>query len=186
MSYMKGDLLTKTRKLVKGLAKTEPLWLKPMLKAPPVVFPRSDGKVKPICLPEDVYVNKFYQKNPESKYEDPIKLTSFSPIPARVFAGRVLELKEHGVREEEAISIADMEYRGERKSKKQAHKRLRKIAHDLGKRPSPNPYPSAMKEIQAEERPHVRDRFFNPQILEIAMRLKEERAADMRERFGGR
>ena len=32
MSYMKGDLLTKTRNLVKGLAKTEPLWLKAMEK----------------------------------------------------------------------------------------------------------------------------------------------------------
>lgn len=30
MSYMKGDLLTKTRKLVKGLAKAEPRWLKAM------------------------------------------------------------------------------------------------------------------------------------------------------------
>lgn len=32
MLYMKGDLLTKTRNLVKGLAKTEPLWLKAMEK----------------------------------------------------------------------------------------------------------------------------------------------------------
>ena len=30
MSFMKGDLLTKTRKLVKGLAKAEPVWLKAM------------------------------------------------------------------------------------------------------------------------------------------------------------
>lgn len=30
MSFMKGDLLTKTRRLVKGLAKAEPLWLKAM------------------------------------------------------------------------------------------------------------------------------------------------------------
>lgn len=30
MSFMKGDLLTKTRKLVKGLAKAEPIWLKAM------------------------------------------------------------------------------------------------------------------------------------------------------------
>ncbi|KAL2903997.1 Fructose-1 6-bisphosphatase class 3 [Bienertia sinuspersici] len=186
MSYMKGDLLTKTRKLVKGLAKTEPRWLKPMEKAPPVVFPRSDGKVKPISLPEDVYVNKFYQKHPESKYEDPIKLTSFSPVPARIFAGRMLELKEQGVREEEAMAIADMEYRGEKKAKKQAYKRLKEIARIQGKRLPPNPYPSAIKEIQAEERPYVRDRFFNPHILDIVKKLKEERAADMRERFGGR
>jgi hypothetical protein len=30
MSYMRGDLLTKTRKLVKGLAKPAPTWLKAM------------------------------------------------------------------------------------------------------------------------------------------------------------
>lgn len=30
MSFMRGDLLTKTRKLVKGLAKAKPLWLKAM------------------------------------------------------------------------------------------------------------------------------------------------------------
>lgn len=30
MSFMKGNLLTKTRKLVKGLAKAEPTWLKAM------------------------------------------------------------------------------------------------------------------------------------------------------------
>lgn len=186
MSYMKGDLLTKTRKLVKGLAKTEPLWLKPMEKAPPVVFPRSAGKVMPISLPEDVYVDKFYQKHPESKYEDPIKLTSFSPVPARIFAGRVLELKHQGVKEEEAMAIADMEYRAEKKGKKQAYKRLKQIARIVGEKLPPNPYPSAIKEIQAEERPYVRERFFDPQILDIAKRIKEERLADMQERFGPR
>jgi hypothetical protein len=30
MSYMRGDLLTKMRKLVKGLARPEPRWLKAM------------------------------------------------------------------------------------------------------------------------------------------------------------
>jgi hypothetical protein len=30
MSFMKGDLLTRTKKLVKGFAKAEPVWLKAM------------------------------------------------------------------------------------------------------------------------------------------------------------
>lgn len=30
MSFMRGDLFTKTRKLVKGLAKSKPIWLKAM------------------------------------------------------------------------------------------------------------------------------------------------------------
>ena len=48
-----------------------------MLRAPPVVFPHSDGKVKPINLPEDVYIKKFFGMHPESKYEDPIKYVLF-------------------------------------------------------------------------------------------------------------
>ncbi|CAI9765743.1 unnamed protein product [Fraxinus pennsylvanica] len=73
MSYMRGDLLSKTRKLVKGLAKSEPVWLKAMEKAPPATFPRAENKLKPISLPEDVYISKFFQKHPDSKHEDTIK-----------------------------------------------------------------------------------------------------------------
>ncbi|RRT53204.1 hypothetical protein GW17_00034999 [Ensete ventricosum] len=87
MSYMRGDLLSKTRKLVKGLAKPTPAWLKPMeeyaplsfllpaelTKAPPVTFPRTDGKIKKIELPEDVYIKRFFKKHPDSLYHDAIK-----------------------------------------------------------------------------------------------------------------
>ncbi|RVW77988.1 hypothetical protein CK203_048249 [Vitis vinifera] len=76
MSFMKGDLLARTRKLVKGLAKAEPVWLKAMERAPPPTFPRPDGKVKKISLPEDFYIQKFFQKHPDSKYEDAIKYCS--------------------------------------------------------------------------------------------------------------
>ncbi|GAB4844413.1 hypothetical protein Ancab_037777 [Ancistrocladus abbreviatus] len=185
MSYMRGDLLTKTKKLVKGLAKAEPLWLKAMEQAPPATFPRSDGKIKPIILPEDVYIKKFYQKHPDSKHDDAIKFNSFNPVPARVFAWRVLELKEQGVSENEAMAVADMEFRAEKKAKKQAYARLKQIARLQGKKPPPNPYPSAIKEIQAEERKYVRDRFFNPKILDIVKKMKEEREVAMQDRFGG-
>lgn len=43
------------------------------LRAPPPTFPRVDGTIKTISLPEDVYVKKFFQKHPDSKYEDAIK-----------------------------------------------------------------------------------------------------------------
>ncbi|KAG7032230.1 hypothetical protein SDJN02_06273 [Cucurbita argyrosperma subsp. argyrosperma] len=185
MSFMKGDLLTRTRKLVKGLAKAEPIWLKAMEQAPPPTFPRIDGTIKTITLPEDVYVEKFFQKHPDSKYEDAIKFCSFDPPPARIFGLRVLELKEQGVSEEEAMAVANMEYRAEKKAKKKAYSRLKQIARLQGKKPPPNPYPSAIKEIQAEERKFVRDRFFNPKIKEIAQRLKEERAAEMQDRMRG-
>lgn len=183
MSFMKGDLLTRTRKLVKGLAKAEPVWLKAMEQAPPVTFPRADSKIKPISLPEDVYITKFFKKHPDSKHEDAFKFVGFDPPPARLFGWRVLELKEQGVSEEEAMAVADMEYRMEKKGKKKAYARLKQIARLQGKKPPPNPYPSAIKEIQAEERKFVRDRFFNPDILNIVEKLKEQKAVEMQDRM---
>ncbi|CAD5191420.1 uncharacterized protein LOC135584870 [Musa acuminata AAA Group] len=182
MSYMRGDLLSKTRKLVKGLAKPTPVWLKPMEEAPPVTFPRTDGKIKKIELPEDVYIKRFFKKYPDSLYHDAIKISGFDPPPARVFAWRVLELKDQGVDEEEAMAVADMEYRAEKKAKKKAYSELKQIARLQGKKPPPNPYPSAIKEIQAEEKKLVRDRFFNPKILEIVQKMKAEMAAEREEK----
>ncbi|KAG6402169.1 hypothetical protein SASPL_139044 [Salvia splendens] len=195
MSFMKGDLLSKTRKLVKGFAKTEPVWLRSMEKAPPATFPHAQNKLRQITLPEDTYVNKFYQKHPDSKFEDPIKcrfvyrlvnelakVSSFDPPAAREFAWRVLELKEQGVDEIDAMAVADTEYRAERKARKQAYARLKQISKLQGKRLPPNPCPSAVKEIQAEERKLIKDRFFNPQSRKIVERLKEERDAMLMDR----
>lgn len=72
-----------------------------------------------------------------------------------------------------------MEYLAEKKAKKKAYGRLKQIARLQGKRLPPNPYPSPIKEIQAEERKYVRDRFFNPKILEL---VKQKKAESM-ERF---
>lgn len=74
-----------------------------------------------------------------------------------------------------------MEYVAEKKAKKKAYARLKQIARLQGKRPPPNPYPCPIKEIQAEERRYVRDRFFNPKVLELVKQKKAESA----ERFGG-
>lgn len=78
-----------------------------------------------------------------------------------------------------------MEYRMERKGKKMAYSRLKKIARLQGKKPPPNPYPSAVKEIQAEEKKYVRDRFFNPRIRQILRKLQEEHAAERQDRVRG-
>ncbi|WJX49980.1 hypothetical protein P8452_36347 [Trifolium repens] len=166
MSFMKGDLLSRTRKLVKGLAKAEPVWLKAMEQAPPATFPQPQGKIQTITLPEDVYVKRF---------------SAIEPPPSRLFALRVLDLKEQGIGEEEAMDVADMEYQAEKKAKKKAYARLKQIARLQGKRLPPNPYPCPIKEIQAEERKYVRDRFFDPKILEIVKQNKEEK----KQRFGG-
>ena len=45
-----------------------------------------------------------------------------------------------------------MEYWTQKKAKKKAYKELKEITHSEGKKPPPNPYPSAIKEIQAEEK----------------------------------
>lgn len=71
----------------------------------------------------------------------------------------------------------------ERKEKKKAYSRLKKIARLQGKRPPPNPYPSAIKEIQAEEKKYVRDRFYNPKIIQLVRQLQEDKAAEAQERF---
>ncbi|XP_054824595.1 uncharacterized protein LOC129322332 isoform X2 [Prosopis cineraria] len=183
MSFMRGDLLCRTRKLVKGLAQTEPLWLKAMEQAPPASFPRPEGKIKTITLPEDVYIRKFYKKYPDSKYYDAIKINSFDPPPSRVYAGRILELTEQGVTEAQAMAVADKEYRAEVAAKKKAYARLKQIARLQGKKPPPNPYPSAIKEIQAEERKYVRARFHDPEIRKIVEQQKED-YREFRERMG--
>lgn len=78
-----------------------------------------------------------------------------------------------------------MEYKEERKAKKKAYKQLKQIARAQGKKPPPNPYPSAIKEIQAQERKHVRDRFFNPNIRDIIRKMKEDKAFEAQERLRG-
>lgn len=74
-----------------------------------------------------------------------------------------------------------MEYRAEKKAKKKAYKELKKISPLLGKRPPPNPYPSAINEIQAEEKKYVRDRFFNPRIRSIVQKMMADKAAEAEE-----
>jgi len=74
-----------------------------------------------------------------------------------------------------------MEYIAEKKAKKKAYARLKQIARLQGKKLPPNPFPCPVKEIQAEERKFVRDRFFNPSIRELVKQKKEESM----QRFGG-
>lgn len=76
-----------------------------------------------------------------------------------------------------------MEYRAEKKAKKKAFVALKKIARQQGKRPPPNPYPSAIKEIQAGEKKYVYDRFHNPRIRQILRKLQEENAIEYQDRM---
>ncbi|KAK2633047.1 hypothetical protein EUGRSUZ_L00657 [Eucalyptus grandis] len=79
-------------------------------RAPPALFPRAD-EIKQITLPEDVYVKKFSRN---------IWTQSMRMRSTHFFSQRVLELKESGVSEEEAMAVADMD-RLEKKANKQAY-----------------------------------------------------------------
>ncbi|KAL5096608.1 hypothetical protein RYX36_000935, partial [Vicia faba] len=86
--------------LVKGLAKVELVWLKAMKQAPTTTFSLPEGKVMTITHPKDVYFN------------------AIDPPPSRLFALRVLELKEQGLIKEEAMEVADMEYLAEKRQRR--------------------------------------------------------------------
>ncbi|KAG1334439.1 hypothetical protein COCNU_03G005580 [Cocos nucifera] len=83
------------------------------------------------------------------------------------------------------MAVADMEYRAGKKAKKKAFAELKQVARLQGKAPPPSPYPSAIKEMQAEEKKYVHDRFLNPKILEIVRNTKAEKAARMQDQQGG-
>lgn len=78
-----------------------------------------------------------------------------------------------------------MEYLAEKKQRKAAYRKLKELAKLRGKEPPPNPYPKAINEIQDEAEKYIDERFNNPEILEIAKKMKEEHAAQMQERYRG-
>lgn len=78
-----------------------------------------------------------------------------------------------------------MEYRTERKARKKAYTRLKQIARMQGKKPPPNPYPCPIKEIQAEEKKYINERFYDPEVRKILEKIKAEKNAEMQERRGG-
>uniref|UniRef100_A0A804MCW2 Uncharacterized protein n=1 Tax=Zea mays TaxID=4577 RepID=A0A804MCW2_MAIZE len=65
------------RKLVKGLARPEPRWLRAMEEAAPVTFPRMMGRLRGEAKQKE---------HPDSLCHDAIN--GFDPPPARAFAWR--------------------------------------------------------------------------------------------------
>ncbi|KAL0695364.1 hypothetical protein Bca4012_062544 [Brassica carinata] len=190
MSWMKGDLLSKSRRLVGGLAMREPVWLKAMEASPPPVFPRSNGNLKKIVLPEDSYVRRFARKHPEAKLiepnntvhvnlQSPYRVSAFIPDPARVYGCRVLELTKNGISEDDAMS---MEYLAERKEKKKAYKRLKELAVLQDKVPPPKPYLSTKKEMQIQEKKAPTD---PPSVRRLVNQLKQQKEVLLQDKPGG-
>ncbi|KAL0814422.1 hypothetical protein Bca101_070865 [Brassica carinata] len=149
MSWMKGDLLSKSRRLVGGLAMREPVWLKAMEASPPPVFPRSNGNLD---------------------------------YPARVYGCRVLELTKNGISEDDAISVANMEYLAERKEMKKAYKRLKELAVLQDKTPPPKPYLSSKTEMQIQEKKPPTD---PPSVRRLVNQLKQQKEVLLQAKPGG-
>uniref|UniRef100_A0A1J3F1J0 Small ribosomal subunit protein mS23 n=1 Tax=Noccaea caerulescens TaxID=107243 RepID=A0A1J3F1J0_NOCCA len=183
MSWMKGDLLSKTRRLAGGLATREPVWLKAMEASPPPVFPRSNGKIQRIVLPEDSYVRKFTRKHLQAKLDDPNKASAFVPDPARVYGCRVLQLTENGISEDDAMSVANMEYLSERKEKKKAYKRLKELAELQDKSPPPKPYASAKKDLQIQETKPAKS-VETPSVRRLVNLLKKQKDVLLMDKTG--
>jgi len=161
------------------------LWFGFNGRSPPPVFPRSNGKIQKIVLPEDPYVRKFANKHPGTKIDDPAKISAFIPDQARVYGCRVLELKEHGISEGDAMSVANMEYLSERKEMKKAYKRLKELAVMQDKDPPPKPYPSAKKGLITQSKTSAKDRFQTPSVRRLVNQLKNEKDVLLQDRTGG-
>ncbi|CAH8328929.1 unnamed protein product [Eruca vesicaria subsp. sativa] len=91
-----------------------------------------------------------------AKLVAPNKVSAFIPDPARVYGCRVLELTKNGISEDDAMSVANMEYLAERKEKKKAYIRLKELAVLQDKAPPPKPYLSPKRRCKLKRRNHLR------------------------------
>ncbi|KAL3689683.1 hypothetical protein R1sor_015992 [Riccia sorocarpa] len=117
MSFMKGDLLTKTRRLIKGGIKKKPLWFDAVAHFPPQSIRVRDGKAPKIELPEDRLIKAYFARHPEARCQA-LDLNSFEPPVARKFAWRVLELLDRGFSEAWARDVAEADLTAEEKAKR--------------------------------------------------------------------
>ncbi|KAL2651973.1 hypothetical protein R1flu_020101 [Riccia fluitans] len=140
MSFMKGDLLTKTRRLIKGgIITKKPLWFDAVSHFPPQAIRVRDGKAPKIELPEDRLIKAYFARHPEARCQA-FDLNSFEPPVARKFAWRVLEFLDRGFAEDWARDIVEADLAAEEKAKRKRDMREG--------RPLPK---SAIEEAQEED-----------------------------------
>eukprot|EP00850_Spirogloea_muscicola_P014564 SM000105S13909 [mRNA] locus=s105:428478:429401:- [translate_table: standard] len=150
MSFMRGDLLTRMRKLVKAGIREKPAWLDAMENVPPVRHLGPAKRAPQIRLEEDPYVESYYARHPEAKMI-PIKLKSFDDPPnARRFAQRQLALIKAGMDKRKARDVVEAEFEREREAGEAAAAREREQAAAEG-RPLPPRHRSALEEFQEQE-----------------------------------
>lgn len=139
MSFSRGDLLTKTRRLIKGNIIKKPLWFDAVSKIPPQSIRVRDGKAPKIELPEDRLVRSYLARHPEAQCTA-FALNSFEAPVARRFAAQVLELLELGYSEAWARDAAEANLAAEEKAA-----RRRNVQEG---RPLPK---SVIEEVQEDE-----------------------------------
>ncbi|KAH9572700.1 hypothetical protein CY35_02G165700 [Sphagnum magellanicum] len=149
MSFMKGDLLSKARKLMKGGIMARPRWLDAVIRVPPQPKKTRCHRAPNIKLPEDRLVESYYARHPEAKFI-PFEINSFDPPPARKFAWRQLELMEQGYFRDQACDIVEAEFEAAEKAELEALKAERRRAIWEGREPPPLKL-TKTEEVQQEE-----------------------------------
>ncbi|KAG6542205.1 hypothetical protein Mapa_016438 [Marchantia paleacea] len=117
MSFMKGDLLLRTRRLIKGRVIKKPLWFDAVANSPPQSIRVRDGKAPKIELPEDRLIKSYLARHPEAICKA-FDLKSFEAPIARQFAWRVLELLDRGFSEAWARDVVEADLVAEEKAKR--------------------------------------------------------------------
>lgn len=149
MSFMKGDLLTRMRVLVKGGIRPKPRWFDAVSKVPPAPFQEKWPKPPKIKYPEDPLVESYYARHPDSKFT-PFKLQGFDSPIARQFALRQLELMEQGMSKRDARDQVEQEFEARAKAMEEQEMAERRRALRDGVN-APPVKKSVLEEIQEEE-----------------------------------
>eukprot|EP00897_Mesotaenium_endlicherianum_P005379 jgi/Mesen1/486/ME001024S10717 len=136
MSFMKGDLLSRMRLLIKGGIRERPVWMTALEKIPPEPKQKRCKKAPKIRMPEDPLVESYYARHPEAKMI-PFKVRSYEPPPARRFAWRQLELMEQGIDKRKAMLMVEEEFAAEEEQKEELRRAERRKALREGRKPPP-------------------------------------------------
>eukprot|EP00246_Nothoceros_aenigmaticus_P008108 TRINITY_DN22600_c0_g1_i1.p1 TRINITY_DN22600_c0_g1~~TRINITY_DN22600_c0_g1_i1.p1 ORF type:complete len:164 (+),score=20.51 TRINITY_DN22600_c0_g1_i1:53-544(+) len=153
MSFMKGDLRTKARLLVKGNIMSKPRWLDAVERIPPVTKLTKAKRPPKIRYPEDRLVESYIARHPESTCT-PFDLKSFDPPPARKFALRQLEIMQQGKIRDAARDAVELEVSEARRMEEEALRSARRKAIREGRLP-PVLKKSVIEVTQDEESTHI-------------------------------
>lgn len=148
MSFMRGDLLHRVSKLVKGGAMERPSWLNAVILVPPQPKDLRCKRPPKIEYPEDPLIESYYARHPEAKMV-PFSLQSFDAPIARRFALRQMQLIEEGLSRREARNRTEAEFKAEEEKLEAETARLRRVALREGR--NVGRAKSILEQVQEEE-----------------------------------